>query len=202
MIEETKTKINGILEDSNVVDYYVDETDELYDLDFVVTFDNSKSLEDFENEIKEVRDKILDLGNVCVTILDGQVEDNHNGDWNGVDFYIDIIDPNHWIWFNIGQKGLHNVQWQCAVINRNFDPRTIRLESDDDWATADEFKTMPKSVAPSFSDLEKVARGVRNDFYCGESQYMGHKNWTYIYALFDMGDLNEYGLGRNLWEDY
>lgn len=35
---------------------------------------------------------------------------------------------NKWIWFNIGQKGMHYVTWQCAVIKDNFDPNTIKFE--------------------------------------------------------------------------
>lgn len=217
MIEETKTKIEKILNKSQAsFDWDFDESDELYDLDFLVSFDETKTLDEIRDCVKTVRDNILDLGNVDVTILQDQLEDAYEialeeGTSVWIDFYIDIINPNHWIWFNVGQKGDFYVQWQCAVINRNFDARTILFEScewDENgenpktvWVTADEFRMMPKSVAPSFIDLEKVARAVRDDFYYGEEQYLGHNNWTYIYALFDMGNLNEYGLGENLWED-
>jgi len=213
MINEVKTQIIGILKNMDVVvDYDIDSEDETWNLDFLVRFDAHKSFERVEEDIKAVRDKILDLGNVEVYLVDGQAEDFYLCDdieelW--IDIYVDVINPNHWVWFNIGQKGDHYVQWQSAVINRNFDPRTIRLEQykcgEDglghytEWVTLDEFECMPKSVEPSFNDAEKVADAVMRDFHGGEEVYVGHNNWTYIYNLFDMGNKNKWGLGEPLW---
>ena len=123
-----------------------------------------------------------------------------------------VILMNLVVWFNIGQKGCHYVQWQSAMINGDFDADSIRVEScyfDEndnpvtEWVTLEEYgDMMPRSVAPSFSDLQKVADAVRLEYETGEEQYMGHKNWTHIYAIFDMDDCNEYGVGKTVWEHH
>ena len=115
-----------------------------------------------------------------------------------------------YVWFNIGQKGLHGVTWQCAVIRDDFDPSTIRFEDcewDENnepiekWVTKDELSyKLHDSVAMSFEDLNRVATWVKNNYETGEDQYVGNNNWTHIYNVFDMDNVNEYGVAEGLWD--
>ena len=114
---------------------------------------------------------------------------------------------NKWIWFNIGQKGSHFVTWQCAVIKDDFDPNTIRFEDivEDEngirWVRKEELSCpLHRSVVMSFKDLDKVAEWVKTTYESGEEQYVGNNNWTHIYDVFDMDIVNEYGVGKSLWD--
>ena len=117
---------------------------------------------------------------------------------------------NKWIWFNIGQKGMHYVTWQCAIIKDNFNPETIRFQ-DYEWNEKNKpiEKWVPKeklnvklhpSVEMSFKDLNKVAKWIKDTYESGEDQYVGNNNWTHIYNVFDMNDVNEYGIAKALWD--
>lgn len=113
---------------------------------------------------------------------------------------------NNIIWFNIGQKGCHYVTWHCAIIEDNFDPNTILFEDcvwDEEgnpktiWVPKDKMNCkMHKSVEKSFDDLEKVAKWIKLNYETGEDVYVGNKNWTHIYEVFDLDDKNEWGLGK------
>lgn len=117
---------------------------------------------------------------------------------------------NKWIWFNIGQKGMHYVTWQCAVIKDNFDPNTIKFEDciwDKDnnpkiiWVTKEKMNCkIHKSVEKQFEDLDKVAEWIKDTYKSEEDQYVGNNNWTHIYNIFDMNDINEYGIAKALWD--
>ena len=116
-----------------------------------------------------------------------------------------------YIWFNIGQKGLHMVTWQTAVIRDDFDISTIRfVDCDYDennnpiekWVSLDEMSySFHESVAMSFADLNKVAEWVKTSYENGgEDIYVGNNNWVHIYNVFDMDDVNEYGMAKALWD--
>ena len=77
-----------------------------------------------------------------------------------------------YIWFSIGQKGMHGVTWQCAIIRDDFNPDTILFEDCDwdendepleKWVAKDELSySLHESVAMSFEDLNKVATWIKN----------------------------------------
>lgn len=113
---------------------------------------------------------------------------------------------NNIIWFNIGQKGDHFVTWQCAMIEDNFDPNTIRFE---DWVWNENNEPIQKwvkkedlnvklhrSVEKAFEDLDKVAKWIKINYETGEDVYVGGRNWTHIYEVFDMDNKNEYGVAE------
>ena len=116
---------------------------------------------------------------------------------------------NTYVWFNIGQRGLHGVTWECAVINLDFDPSSIRFqdyewnesnEPIEKWVSKEDLKgSLHKSVAMSFQDLSQVAEWVKESYQLGEDVYVGNDNWTHIYNVFDMDNVNEYGIGIPLW---
>lgn len=118
---------------------------------------------------------------------------------------------NKWIWFNIGQKGNHGVTWQCGVIKDNFDPETIKLDTckwDENnephtiWVKKEEVNhKIPSSVAISFENLEKVAEWIKQNYETGEPVYVGHNNWTHIYDVYNLDNVNEYGVAIGEWED-
>ena len=111
---------------------------------------------------------------------------------------------NKIIWFNIGQKGSNYVTWQCAIINENCDPESIKFEDWEEdnegnihskWVSKDKLKVpFHKSVENSFSDLNKVAEWVKQNYKTGEDVYVGNGNWTHIYEVFDLDNTNEYGV--------
>ena len=117
---------------------------------------------------------------------------------------------NKWVWFNIGQKGLSGVTWQSAVIKDNFDPSTIKFEDwewdnngepTEKWVSKEELSySFHKSVAMCFKDLNKVAEWIKTTYETGQEQYVGYNNWTYIYNVFDMDNVNEYGVAKGLWD--
>ena len=110
-------------------------------------------------------------------------------------------------WFNIGQKGLSNVMWQCAIINGNFDVDSIKVEDwrfDENnnpqpiWVSASEFEFHPR-VAKAFEDLDRVARLVKESIEWKADVFVEGKNWLHIYGVFDLNDRNEYGVPKQLW---
>lgn len=111
---------------------------------------------------------------------------------------------NNIIWFNIGQKGDHYVTWQCAIIEDNFDPKTIKFEDwvlDKDgnpqqvWVPKEEISCpLHKSVEKSFENLDKVVEWIKQNYETGESVYAGYGNWTHIYDVFDPDTTNEFGV--------
>ena len=115
-----------------------------------------------------------------------------------------------YVWFNIGQKGMHDVTWQCAVIRDDFDPNTILFEDwdwDEDnnpiekWVRKEDLSySLHRSVAMSFEDLSQVAEWIKESYECGEDIYVGNGNWTHIYDIFDMNNVNEYGVAKALWD--
>lgn len=117
---------------------------------------------------------------------------------------------NKWIWFNIGQKGLSNVRWQCAVIKNNFDPNTIKFEDgryDEENDTIKEIWVeksklsydLDETLSESFSDLKKVAEWVKTSYELEKDIYVGHNNYLHIYNVFDLDDKNEYGIAKGEW---
>lgn len=117
---------------------------------------------------------------------------------------------NRYLWFNIGQKGMHNVTWHCAIIKDDFDPSTILFEDcewDENgnpttvWVHKDEMDCkMHHSVEMSFEDLDKVAEWVKESYEIEEDVYVGDNNWLHIHDLFDMDRTNEYGVGLAVWD--
>lgn len=117
---------------------------------------------------------------------------------------------NKYAWFNIGQKGTHWVTWECATINLDFDPSSIRFETEvydendnpvEKWVRKENLNhKLHRSVEKSFEDLDKVAEWVKDSYETGEDIYVGDNNWLHIYEVFDMDNLNEYGLGKPLWD--
>lgn len=128
------------------------------------------------------------------------------------DLYYQRDHTNKWVWFNIGQNGDHFVQWQDAVINASFDPESIRFEGWEDlgtefpktvWVKKDDDRLiMPKSVEYCFDDLEKVAELVEKSFWAEENVNFDGTNSVHIRAIFDMDDVNEYGVGKTIWESH
>lgn len=126
------------------------------------------------------------------------------------DLYDQDNHSNEWVWFNIGQDGDHMVQWQCATINGRFDPKSIRLQCWDDgdtefpaeaWVKPDDPRAIvPKSVDGCFDDLERVAELVEKSYWLERDVLVEGRNTLHIYGIFDMDDVNEYGVGRALWD--
>ena len=111
-----------------------------------------------------------------------------------------------WLWFNIGQKEDYYVTWQCCVINENFNPKSIKFQ-DYKWDNEGNYSSkwvkkedlsypLHKSVKSAFNDLEKVAEWVKTVYETGNDLYVGTSNWVHIYEIFDMDNLNEWGLGE------
>ena len=126
---------------------------------------------------------------------------------------------NCYIWFNIGQKEIslyssrvksrtHGVTWQSAVINLDFDVSSIRFdtcewdENDnpiEKWVPIEELDyKFHHSVEKSFTDLNKVAEWVKESYEIGEDIYVGDNNWLHIYNIYDMDNVNEYGVALGL----
>ena len=123
-------------------------------------------------------------------------------------FYHRKDHTNEWVWFNIGQNGDYFVQWQDAVINGNFDPDSIRLETCDDseneiWVKPDDPRViMPRTVDGCFDDLVRVAKAVEDSYWKEHDVHFEGRNSLHIREVFDMDDVNEYGVGKSLWESY
>lgn len=117
---------------------------------------------------------------------------------------------NTYAWFNIGQKGTHGVCWECAVINLDFDTSSIRFETCDwdennnptnKWVVKEKLNhKLHHSVEKSFEDLDKVAEWVKDSYEMGEDIYIGDDNWIHIYNIFDMDNVNEFGVAKGLWD--
>lgn len=124
------------------------------------------------------------------------------------DIYYQGDHTNEWVWFNIGQNGDYFVQWQDAVINARFDPESIRLEACDDseneiWVKPDDPRViMPRTVDGCFDDLVRVAKAVEDSFWAEHDMHFEGRNSLHIREVFDMNDVNEYGVGKTIWESH
>ena len=122
------------------------------------------------------------------------------------DIYHQEDHSNLIFWFNIGQKGDSGVQWQNAIINGDFDCRTLKLQSYDNdgheiWVKPNDPKAIiPKSVEGCFDTCWKVAKAVEDSYWSETDVHFDGKNWLHIYACFDMDDVNEYGISKDLWD--
>lgn len=126
------------------------------------------------------------------------------------DIYFQDDHSNEWVWFNIGQSGDYHVQWQCATINGNFESDSIRVEScewdENDnpieiWVKLDDPRViMPRTVDGCFDDLDRVAELVEKSYWAERDVHVEGRNSLHIHDIFDMDDVNEYGVGKALWD--
>ena len=126
------------------------------------------------------------------------------------DRYYQENHPNLKIWFTVGDDGDHYVSMHSGVIDNDFNPESLLFENATYNEETDQWKTTYNPEVPSYvpdhiarlcnkETLVPALQRAYNSEYPSVSLTKGQG--VIIKGVFDMNDVNEYGVAKDLYDD-